>query len=165
MPNKTSLTLNIQLTGARETIKAFRGLPKEFQDGIRDGAGKISEDMATWVRGALLADTRQSAVLADTVKVNRDRVPSITVGGAKRVTSSGAKAYQLLFGANFGATTYRRPGRVPFFEHDHAGPGNDYVIWKTYLEHQGEVDERWNAVADEALAAWAAAQALPGDEG
>lgn len=165
MPSTRALTLTLTLSGARETIKRFNGLPKEANENLRQRALKISDKMAVWIRAAALADSKQAAALADTVKARKDRVPYVEVGGSKRVTrTKGTKAYQLLFGANFGARVYRVPGKVPFFEHDHAGAGNDYWIFSTYEAHQGEVDQEWNQAAEDALAWWAEQGDNPSDD-
>ena len=155
MPNTVSLNLTITLTGARETLKAFKDLPPEATVAMRDAALEVSESMVGWIQNAARADSPQAAALAGTVRANRDRIPNVTVGGAKRVTSTGAKAFQILFGANFGAVTYREPGQVPYFVHDHAGPGKDYWIWATAEAHATEIDSAWNAAADTVLDNWA----------
>lgn len=155
MPNTTSVTLSLRLTGYRETLAAFKGLPADASNEMRAAAGGLSDQAVGWIQGAARADSPQAAALASTVRAVKDRTPNVTVGGAKRVTSDKVPAYAILFGANFGARTYRKPGKVPYFVHDHAGKGNDYWIWATVSEHQDYIDEAWGAAADVVLDRWA----------
>lgn len=155
MPNTTSLTLSMKLTGYRETLAAFKGLPADASTELRAAALNLSEQGVGWIQSAARADSPQAAALAPTVRAMKDRTPNITIGGAKRITSRRVPAYVILFGANFGAVTYRVPGKVPYFVHDHAGKGNDYWIWATIEEHQTFIDDAWGAAADTVLDKWA----------
>jgi hypothetical protein len=97
-----TLTVKVRVTGVRETLAAFRRLPKDASNELRDAAGQIAQVLVAAAKSNSHIDP-QSAAVGTTVKVARDRVPAVTAGGSKRVTSSGAKAWQLLFGSEFGA--------------------------------------------------------------
>lgn len=99
---KSTLTMRIEVAGTREALAAFRGLPKEASNQLRTAAGKIATSLAASAKQASNIDA-QAAAVGTTIKVARDRVPSVQVGGSKRVTSSRAPAYALLFGSEFGA--------------------------------------------------------------
>lgn len=144
---KRQLTVNIEISGLRETLRAFRDLPKDAAAELRDEAGIIANDMVDWIRSAAMIDSPQSAALAPTVKVARDRVPAVTVGGAARITSSRAPAYAILFGANFGARSF------PQFR-EWAGAGQDYFIFANIDKHRREIEERWLDAADRVIRAW-----------
>jgi hypothetical protein len=143
---KTQLVINVKIDGLRETLRAFRDLPKEASDEARDEAGKIAQDMAAWI-SASLAENRQASLLIPTVKVARDRVPAVTVGGASRVGSRRTQAYKVLFGANFGARSF--PQFRPW-----AGKGQDYHIFSQIEAHQDEVEERYLTAMDRVIDKW-----------
>lgn len=157
-PRRTSrpLIINVHIEGLRETIKAFRDLPKEASDELRDEAGKIAGDMAEWIASAARADSRQAALVAGTTKVLRDRVPAVSIGGSAKVgTGSGrrkGKAYQILFGANFGARTF------PQFR-AWAGKGNDYFVFKNIEAHEREIENRYLDAADRVIFKWSTSTA------
>lgn len=150
-PRSKPLVVNVKIDGLRETLRAFRDLPKEASAELRDEAGKIAGDMAGWISSAARADSRQSALVADTVKVRRDRVPVVELGGTTRVgTGTGrqkARAYQILFGANFGSRSF------PQFR-QWAGKGNDYFVFRQIEAHEREIEERYLDAADRILTHW-----------
>lgn len=148
---RAPLVVNVKIDGLRETLRAFRDLPKDASDELRDEAGKIAADMAGWISHAATADSRQSALVAGTVKVRRDRVPVVEIGGAARVgTGSGkqkGRAYQILFGANFGARSF------PQFR-SWAGVGQDYFVFTQIEAHEREIEDRYLDAADRIIAKW-----------
>lgn len=150
------LIINVEIEGLQATLRAFRELPKNASDELRDEAGEIAASMAGWIRDAANADSRQSALVANTVKVLRDRVPVVSIGGASRVgTGTGrkkGKAYEILFGANFGSRTYRqfRPW---------AGKGNDYFVFTQIEAHEREIESRYLDAADRVITKWSTSTA------
>lgn len=141
-----SLTIKLHLSGARETLKAFRDLPKEASNELRTKTLALSQLLASKVEGAARADSPQSALIAGTVKANKDRVPSISAGGNKKVGSRKKPAYKILFGSEFGAKTLKqyRP---------HVGQGS-YWFFRTVEQSQAEIDSAWNKLADDVLKKW-----------
>lgn len=149
MAKKTSLTMNLRIDGARETLRAFRDLPKEANDELRDRAQALAQTLAGKVQQAARADQApQAALLAPTVKARRDRVPVIVAGGAKRVGSRGRPAWALLFGAEFGSNRHRQ------FRKQHTGKDGSW-LFPVADQHQELIDREWNAAADEITAKWA----------
>lgn len=150
-PRSRPLVVDVKIDGLRETLRAFRELPKEASVEMRDEAGKIAQDMAGWISSAASADSRQSALLAGTVKVRRDRVPVVEIGGTAKVgTGTGrskGRAYQILFGANFGSRSF------PQFR-QWAGKGNDYFVFKNIEAHEREIENRYLDAADRVIAKW-----------
>lgn len=142
-----TLTLRLHITGVRETIRAFGGLPKDANDELRDKAQELSEDLARKVTNAGRADTAQSALIAPTVKAKRDRVPVIQAGGTKRVGSNRKPAYKVLFGSEFGSNQLKqfRP---------HVGQ-DSYWFFKTVEDSSPEIGQAWNEAADDIIRKWA----------
>lgn len=145
------LVINVTIENLRATLRAFNELPKDASNELRDEAGKIAGKMAGWIESGARESSRQAALVAGTVKVRRDRVPVVEIGGAKKVgTGSGrrkGKAFEILFGANFGARTYRqfRPW---------AGKGNDFFVFKQIEAHEREIENDYLDAADRVLAKW-----------
>ena len=133
-----SLTVNVTVTGARETLAAFNRMPREANDSLRDRNTELAVTLASRVASAARGDSRQSALMAPTVKARRDRIPSIQAGGTSRVGSRQVPAYKILFGSEFGARVLRqyRP---------HVGRGS-YWMFKTVEENQPEIAAAWERV-------------------
>lgn len=98
---KNAFTVRITAVGLRETLAAFRALPKDASAELRDAAQEISRLVASVAKSS--AGDPQSQAVAATVRPVRDRVPAVQAGGSQRITSQGIPAYRLLFGSEFGA--------------------------------------------------------------
>ena len=146
----TSLTITLHIDGARETLAAFRRLPKEASKSLRERTLLLSETLARKVADAARQDSSQSWLLAATVKARKDRVPSIQAGGTKPVgrqrrRSRGqgpTRAYMLLFGSEFGAN-------LPQFR-PHLGRGS-YWFFRTVEQNESHIADAWTKVADDVL--------------
>lgn len=156
--SRRALVINVQIDGLRETLRAFNKLPKEASEELRLAAMRIADDMAGWVGAGARAESRTAARVAGTIKVRRDRVPVIEIGGASVVgTGSGrrkGKAFQLLFGANFGSR-----GAYPQFR-AWAGKGNDFFVFKQIEGHQREIESRYLDAADRIVTAWSTSEGV-----
>jgi len=143
----SSLTVKLRISGVRETLKAFRDLPKDASAELRKNTLALSQLLAKEVESAGRSDSPQSALVAGTVRANKDRVPSISAGGNKRVGSRKKPVYKILFGSEFGAKTLKqyRP---------HLGNGS-YWFFRTVEASQGEIDRAWNKLADDIVRRWA----------
>ena len=138
MAGKQQLTIGIRIDGARETLAAFRRLPREASEALRIRSGELATALAGKVAGAARSDSPQSALMAPTVKARRDRVPVIEAGGAKPVGSRGTAAFLILFGSEFGSRQYRqfRP---------HLGR-DSYWMFRTVDENETAVAAAWELV-------------------
>lgn len=146
----SSLTVRVRISGLQETLRAFRELPRDATNELKTRTKLLATTLALQIRAAGLTDSGQSAIVAKTVRANRDRVPVITAGGMARVGRNRKPAYKVLFGSEFGATSLRqyRP---------HVGAGS-YWFFKE-VEHQGpRIDREWNAIADDVIRRWGGAR-------
>lgn len=149
------ITVKIRISGARETIAAFRDLPKDASDALRDANQKISEDLAVRVAAAARGSDAQSALVAPTVKARRDRLPTVQAGGRRRAGSQSRRskgqrpttASDLLFGSNFGATQLKQ-------FRAHTGGGTDYWFYRTVEANQALIEGQWHDAADRVLKEW-----------
>lgn len=153
-------TVKLQITGVRETLKAFRDLPQDANDELRDGSMKLAQSLVPRVKAAGVAAGAQAAAVAPTVKAKRDRVPVIQAGGAKRVTKNRARAGDLIAGSEFGADgRYGWYARSRYRHSDgqqyHAHTGRDGLWFFPTVEGAGpEIDHAWNEIADRIVRKW-----------
>ena len=154
-------------------LKDLRGLLKTLNK--MDDASKkaLKEDVASismWTAGAIKMAgyvgspmPTQTAIVASTVRGNKDRIPNVTIGGSKGRASGGANAGILLFGNEFGSDRnsfgsagnfpnggYKFPARTP-----KEGRGNKgYWIFPTLKALQPEITRRWKQSVGKVYGEW-----------
>jgi hypothetical protein len=149
------LTVKVQIEGVRETLAAFQRLPKDASNELRDASGKLAKALAAKaVVDAHAHGGPQGALLAETVKVVRDRVPAIQVGGTRKVGRNRTPAYSLLFGSVFGMSTKsgwyaaaRFAGGRSRQYRAHRGQ-NAYWFFPLVEREASTISREWNAAAD-----------------
>jgi hypothetical protein len=156
-----AVSVAVHIDGARPLLAAFRKLPKQASDDLRDGSLRLSKTLAQKIKAAGLADSDQAAAVAPTVKAVRDRVPAITIGGSTRVTSRRVPASAILFGSEFGARRrfgwysarkYRQSAGRQYRRH--LGRGS-YWIYKTVDHNSATISKAWLDVADHIVGSFA----------
>jgi hypothetical protein len=148
MAKKTSLTMTVRIENLDATLKAFRQLPKDANNELRDRAKSLAQTLAGKVKAAAASDqSPQAALLVPTIRARRDRVPVIAAGGAKRVGSRRVPAWVVLFGAEFGSNRFTQFGKP------HAGRQGSWLFGVADRE-QATIEREWNAAADEIAAKW-----------
>jgi hypothetical protein len=144
---KRTFVVNVRIDGVRETLAAFRTLPKEASDELRTAAGEIARDLAVDAAAAGRAEGHQAALVAGTVKVARDRVPVVQVGGTRRLGRRRVPAWKLLFGSEFGSNRFTQFPR--------AHQGSDGIwFFPTIEANAGPIAARWRQAADNVIAAF-----------
>ena len=153
MANVRTPPIRIEIEGAGETLRALNQLDKDANNAARDSAVKIAEVMAGYIRtaGQIRPDKRDRN-LASTVRVNRDRLPSVSIGGrANPKVSGGGTPGNLIFGMEFGAykpaNAWRFPPRTRPLNRGNAG----YWIYPTARRIQPEIVGLWYAAMDTIL--------------
>jgi hypothetical protein len=169
MDLKTTVSIKPDQRELRAVYKALNSMDDDSKKALKDDVTSISQwtagavKMAGYVGGQMPA---QTAIVASTVRGNKDRVPNITIGGSKGRASGGANAGVLLFGNEFGADRnakgskglfpnggYKFPDRSP-----NQGRGNaGYWIFPTLKALQPEVTRRWFVAVDKVLDNWSKA--------
>jgi hypothetical protein len=143
------ISVSLKIDGVHETLAAFRRLPKEATAALRDANQEISEDMADKIRSAARSSDAQSALVAPGIKARRDRVPSVQVGGKKKVGRNRVPLDKILFGANFGATYLKQ-----FRRHNGGAGSDDYFFFSTVEENEPRIAKAWTDAADKVLDQW-----------
>lgn len=149
--------IRIDIENVRETLTAFNRLPKEANVELRKAALELSGDLAAGIRGAAGHQGRQAGILAVTVRPKRDRTPSVTVGGTKRVGRNRTPAHLLLFGSEFGG---RGHGFLPY--RAGVGGGAGYWIFPTVRATEADASKRWNEAAAAIVRRFSEMTATPG---
>lgn len=146
MARGSSLTVRVRIDGLRETLAKVSRLGANANEALRERVDQVSRRLAHQIEAAGSAEGSQAGLVAGTVKVARDRVPSIQVGGTARVGSRRKPAYKLLFGSEFGSN----------FLHQykpHVGQ-DSYWVFRTVDLHQPETERAWLAAADDVIRAF-----------
>ena len=139
---RTSMTIKVQIDGATETLKAFRDLPQQATDKLRDAAGEIAAELGNQVRADARSNASpQLALVAQTVRVRRDRIPVLLAGGTKRLGVNRVPAYKLLFGSEFGSDRFAQ------FHKRHQGQKGSWFFAAVDAE-AARISAAWNAAAD-----------------
>lgn len=149
MAKKAALTFTVRTEGVRETLAAFRALPKEANLQLRRASVDLSRELAASARRQGELEGAQAALVAGTVKAVFDRVPAVQAGGTKRIGSRRAPAWKLLFGSEFGSDRYRQ------FPSLHQG--RDGIWFFPVVETEAPaIAARWREAADRVIAAFSA---------
>jgi hypothetical protein len=150
-----AITINVHLEGADETIRAFRRMPKQASDSLRQRSTELASTLARRIASAASADSAQSALMASTVKAQRDRVPAIVAGGTKRVGRHRNPAFGILFGSEFGMGS--RSGWYAAQKFN-ASMGRQFRPWtrkhsywlfRTFEVHKQEIAKAWAKVVED----------------
>lgn len=98
---------NIDVEGLTETLRAFKGLEADIRRQANGELRKAAGECASGLVDALRASASGSGVpvaprVASSVKVKSDRLPSVAIGGNKRVGIRGGRAGALVWGSEKG---------------------------------------------------------------
>jgi hypothetical protein len=142
-----TLSVSLPISGVRETLAAFRALPKDASNELRTAALDLSKTLATAAAAAGKSEGSQAALVAGTVRAVRDRTPAVQAGGTRRLGSRRKPAWKLLFGSEFGSNQYEQFPRL------HQGREG---IWffPTIEANAPAIAARWQEAADRTIAAF-----------
>ena len=104
---RTTGGLSVELDGLVETLQATRGLERELRSGANAELRQAAKSCAQVLAGHLARSAASSAVpvaarVARSIRVKSDRIPVISIGGARRVGRDGAPAGSLVWGSEQG---------------------------------------------------------------
>lgn len=135
----------------KDTLRRLRGLEKEANAQLRDASGEIVAQELPRIQSAMRSDSKQSRLVAGSVKIRRDRVPKLVAGGRGWVSSSSgrARAGDVFFGAEFGGGA--KPTTQQF--RPHRGR-QGYAFWPTIRADGDQIAEQWIEAVDNLLKEW-----------
>lgn len=130
--------------GLNDVLRAFRALPKEASAELRKSSMEIADrHMApAWRNAALYYAGPWGQVIADSVKVKRDRVPAVTIGGNRKVLSGGGSATMVRYPSDTGEG---RESFAPF----------EQTNWISNVRgYQPAALREWGAAVDRIVGKW-----------
>ena len=164
MAEKQTISVKMDITPEiRALLKTLNEMDKESKTELKNKVKGI----ATWVaedikRAANNAPMQAQAMkVAQTVRANKDRVPSVTIGGSRVKFSGGALSGDVLFGSEFGADPTSVNGQFPNggrrfpYRSPERGQGNEgYWIYPTLRSKQPRITREWHQAVDNVLNNW-----------
>lgn len=165
MSEKVTIRVKMDMTQEiRDLLSDIKKMDAESQNQLKDEVSAISK----WTAQGIIEKSynapmpEQAALVAQTVKFNRDRIPNVTIGGSRgRRASGGALPGELLYGNEFGANPSSRNGAFPNggrrfpYRSPRMGRGNaGYWIYPAMREMQPEITKRWHNAVDRIFRHW-----------
>jgi hypothetical protein len=130
--------------GLNDVLRAFRALPKEASNELRQASNVIAAQhmVPAWQNAALFYAGPWGQVIADSVKVKRDRVPAVQIGGNRKVLSGGGTATMVRYPSSTGEA---KDSFAPF----------ERTEWLTKTRAYAPAAIReWGAAVDRIVAKW-----------
>jgi len=131
----------------------------ELKTKVKSIAGWVAEDIKRAAASAPM--TAQAMKVAQTVRANKDRVPSVTIGGSRVKFSGGAVSGDVLYGSEFGADPTSASGQFPNggrrfpYRSPQSGRGSQgYWIYPTLRSNQPRITREWHEAVDNVLDNW-----------
>ena len=99
---------SVEIDGLTDTLKAFRGLESDLRKEANSELRAAATECATGLARDLVSAAASSGVpvaprVATSIKVKRDRIPVVSIGGSKRVgTGKRGAAAALVWGSEHG---------------------------------------------------------------
>lgn len=141
MAQRKSFTVAVQVNGMRETLAAVRAVGKNAENALRDRAVELGKKLGASITAAAKRDkSPQARLVVTTLKVKRDRLPVLEVGGTKRLGRNKAPAWALMYGAEFGSGQYKQ------FHKRHTGKTGSW-FFGTVEREQAEIVAAWEEAA------------------
>lgn len=108
------MTPTVRVDGLVETLAAFRGLEADLRREANAELRAAGREAALVFAALLRAAANRSGVpvaarVASSIAVKSDRLPTVRIGGPKRVGRRGAPASALVWGSEQGGPTFAAP--------------------------------------------------------
>jgi hypothetical protein len=167
-------TIKVQMDITPEIRALFKKLNEmdadsknELKERVKAISGWVAEEIKTAATYAPMY--KQATLVSQSVRVSKDRVPSITIGGSKKAKVSRKRTQsnpaptvgQLLYGSEFGASPTSEAGAFPNggrrfpYRSPQRGRGSEgYWIYPTLRLAQPRITREWHAEVDSILAKW-----------
>lgn len=144
-------TFDTYVDGLDDILRAFRKLPKEASAELRQASQVVADKhMApAWREAAINYAGPWGQVIADSVKVKKDRVPAVNIGGQRKKFSGGASPTMVRYLTDKGDRG--RAGsqkRAPEAFHQ----GTDWI--SQVRQYQGGALQEWAKAVDQIVLKW-----------
>jgi hypothetical protein len=159
MADKIKIEVKMDKSDKEMLFRAFKIMPKDMQDILRvetqKMVGVLAEEMKA--KAASAPNPAQAMLLARSIKANKDRVPSITIGGGRKIpvkrkkTAGSPQPMQsdFLFGAEFGVRdggkgSFKQGGRkFAHYSGRYKGGSRGYFIFPTLRRNQEKIRTKY----------------------
>jgi len=164
MAEKQTISVKMDITPEiRALLKTLNEMDKESKTDLKEKvkgiASWVAEDIKTAASYAPMY--KQAMRVAQTTRANKDRVPSITIGGSRVKFSGGAVSGDVLIGSEFGADPTSVNGQFPNggrrfpYRSPQRGRGSEgYWIYPTLRLAQPKITREWHEAVDNVLGNW-----------
>lgn len=164
MAEKQTIQVRMDITPEiRALLKTLNEMDNEsktkLKEQVKGIAGWVAEDIK--VAASYAPMYRQAIRVAQTTRANKDRVPSVTIGGSRVKFSGGAVSGEVLYGSEFGADPTSVSGKFPNggrrfpYRSPQRGQGSEgYWIYPTLRLAQPRITREWHAACDNVLDNW-----------
>jgi hypothetical protein len=132
------------IEGLNQVLRAFKSLPKEASAELRQASQAVASQhmMPAWQEAARSGAGPWGEVIANSVKVRRDRVPAVQIGGNRKAFSGGATATMVRYPSDSGQ---KRDSFAPF----------EQTNWISNVRgYQGPALQEWAQAVDRIVAKW-----------
>lgn len=144
---RETIRIEVDAHDYRGLIYAMNRMDRNAQNQLRTDVAAISRWSAAGIAGNYQADPypNQAAIVAQSVRAKRDRMPFVEIGGRTPTTYNGTPAGTLLMGNEFGALRGFQQGgrRFPFPSGRKARGFLGYWIYPALKAMQPEITHRW----------------------
>lgn len=153
-----TFTMKIDDQDLKDFLKVMNKMNKEANNELKREVLKISDMTATAIR--LAAVSPRQKIIANTIRSNWDRIPTISIGGDKKITHGkrgGGTVGDIMFGVEFGARRafLRNGGRAfPPRSAPYHGGSRGYWLFPTLRDQQPEIRRRWYQAVDDLIEDW-----------
>jgi hypothetical protein len=153
------VTIRVDDKDLRDFLRVMNSMGKEANTELKKEVLKISEMTATALRFS--ASSKRQKIIANTIKARYDRLPTVSIGGSKKITSysrNGGTVGDMLYGVEFGAIKgYLKNGGRSFPTRSYPTPSGGNTGWwifPTLRKMQPEIRRRWYQAVDELIDQW-----------
>jgi hypothetical protein len=164
MAEKQRINVKMDITPEiRALLKDLNEMDKESKNELKEKVKGISSWVAEEIKTAASYAPmyKQAMRVAQTTRANKDRVPSVTIGGSRVKFSGGAVSGDVLIGSEFGADPTSVNGQFPNggrrfpYRSPQRGRGSEgYWIYPTLRLAQPRITREWHEACDDVLANW-----------
>lgn len=137
--------------------RTLRSIPKEANVRLRDASQEIAGEIAADAGLKAKAIGGVAALVADSIKARRDRIPKVVMGGAAKLPTEGAgwsrartgrrqTVGDVIWGAEFGSDRFTQFS--PWTGND---TGSGRFLWPTVRALSDRMMDRWSEALRDAL--------------
>ena len=139
----------------RGLLRALNKMDEIAKVDMKQIASSLAERGANYAKGAASRapyNERQAEAVADSIKINsKDRAPSFSIGGNRKVGSSAFSAGYVIMGNEFGSKRFKQ-----FPRRSGNGGRNGWWLYRAMSRFQPTIAQEWLKGYEKIVTAWKA---------